>query len=454
MRRWAVGFVLVVLACVPVLLGRESGPQLLQDTDTKVLLETIRRENAPLSWFVQDWPLANHFYRPVSTLAFELDSRLYGDNPAGFGWTNALLCVAAVLLLFWFFRELTDDVVIATSGAVLFALWNAHWSGWAAVLAACGSWLLLALMLLPGRRPWPAILAWLGAWFLASELVGIRDLESRALDWIPGRTATIMTVFALIALASYCRFERLGAKRLSRADPGPLDPPATKGTSEAVERSGSSWLWLVLASLATLLALGSYEQAIMLPGALLAVAIYLRITGLRVRWAAHAVFWLALVAYFLIRGSLIGWERSGYQEQQFHSGGPASILFGISEYLTPEAKPIWTYLMSVELNWSLLFITQFYQVIAAIGSTVAAAILIIRRWRLPLLGLGLSMLAILPMLWLNDFAHYHYWPMAMRALFVVAFAKLVGQQIVIAASRPALQAPPRQRPAPGSLPRP
>src|SRR5687767_2966864 len=105
MKRWGIGLLLVLLSCVPVLLHRESSRYLLEDTDTKVLLQTIRQENAPFSWFVQDWPLRNHFYRPVSTLVFEVDSRIHGDNAAGFGLTNALLCVGCVLLLFWFLRE-------------------------------------------------------------------------------------------------------------------------------------------------------------------------------------------------------------------------------------------------------------------------------------------------------------------------------------------------------------
>lgn len=456
MNRWAIGLLLVLLACIPILTHRETGAHLLQDTDTKVLLETIRKEKAPFSWFVRDWPLKNHFYRPIPTLSFEMDNRLYGDNPAGYGLTNALLCIGSVLALFWFMRELTDDVALSAGGAILFALWNARGAGWLGPALAYSSWALLVLMLLPGRRPVPAVLAWLGAWFLAGEATGLRDLEHKVLDWLPGRTASVMTLFALLALACYCRYERTSATRVAAPDPGPLDPPATKGTA-ATRRSGKvALLWAVGSTLFLILALASYEQAVMLPAVLSGVALYLRLSGIRVRWGWVAAFWIVLGGYIWLRSSIIGWATSGYEAQAFHSGGASSVAFALSEYVMPDLKWVWTYLSSIEWNLSLLFIPQFYQMLLAVASAGAAAAITARGWMLPLVGLSLSVLAFLPMAWLqpSDFHHYHYWPMAMRAVFVVAFAKVLGSWIVSAASRPAIQAPLRLDPARGSLPRP
>lgn len=447
---------LVVAACIPILSNRETGPQLLRDTDTKVLLATIRRENAPFSWFVRDWPLQNHFYRPVSTLSFELDNRLYGDNAAGYGLTNAILCIGSVLALFWFLRELTDDVVLSTAGATLFALWNFQGARWLGPALAYSSWAVLALMLVPGRRPGPAIIGWLGAWFLAGEAVGLRDLEHKVLDWLPGRTASVMTLFAILALAAYCRYEQTSASRIPPPDPVPLDAPATKGTQPARRMEKGSALWAIASILFVALALGSYEQAIMLPACLTGVALYLRLTGLRVRWACIAFFWLALAAYIVLRGAIIGWQASGYEAQAFHSGGLPSVLFALSEYVMPDFRWIWNFVQSIEWSLALLFISQFYDMLLSLASSGAAIAIISRTWKLPVLGLSLSLLAFLPMAWLNpsDFHHYHYWPMAMRSILVVAFAKALGSQIVSAASRPAIQAPRRLDPAPGSLPRP
>src|SRR5476649_2125700 len=121
-RRWIGAFLAVLLACLPVYLQRATSKDLVLDSDTSVLLATIRERHAPLSWFTGDWPLNNHFYRPVSTLSFELDNWLYGSNGTGYGLTNALICIACVLLLFWFLRELTDHPILSAGGAALFAI--------------------------------------------------------------------------------------------------------------------------------------------------------------------------------------------------------------------------------------------------------------------------------------------------------------------------------------------
>src|SRR5947209_6221642 len=73
MKRWGIALLAVILACVPILLSHVTTHQLLQDSDTAFLLKTVRERQAPLSWFTGDWPLGNHFYRPVSTLTFEMD---------------------------------------------------------------------------------------------------------------------------------------------------------------------------------------------------------------------------------------------------------------------------------------------------------------------------------------------------------------------------------------------
>jgi hypothetical protein len=453
MRRWTVGLLIVLLSCVPIILHRESGPHLLQDTDTAYLITKIRERSAPLSWFVGDWPLENHFYRPVSTLAFEADNALYGDRSAGYGFTNALLCALCVLLLFWFIRELTDTPATATAGALLFSLWQWNGAGWLGTATAYASWAALGLMLLPGRRVLPAVLCFLGLWFLSGEIGGLRNLEYKVLDWLPGRTASVMTVFCLVALASYCRYERLSARRDPPADPVPLDPPATKGTQQVAQASGQ-WPWAVVALMATGLALGSYEQAVMVPGALLGTAIFLRLQRFRVRWLWHVGFWATLVGYLVLRGSLLGWESSGYQEQQFRAG-TMGTMFSIFEYVFPAFAHVYSFAKVLDSGILLFLTIQPYQVLLTLASNIGVVTVGLANWKLAVLGWGLSILAFLPMAWLNpsDFHHYHYWPMAMRALFLVAIASALGRWLVTAASRPAIQAPPRSDPAPGSLPR-
>src|SRR4051812_3110536 len=109
MKRWRLWLVLLIATCIPILLAPSRSPLLLRDTDTNALLQATRQRQAPLSWFTTDWPLANHFYRPLPTLTFELDDRLSGNDPSGYGWTNAVLCALCVLALFWLVREMTDS---------------------------------------------------------------------------------------------------------------------------------------------------------------------------------------------------------------------------------------------------------------------------------------------------------------------------------------------------------
>src|SRR5690349_12884450 len=49
--------------------------------------------------------------------------------------------------------------------------------------------------------------------FLCGELRGMTGLSARMIGWLPGRTASVMTVFCLIALAAYARYERTSARR-------------------------------------------------------------------------------------------------------------------------------------------------------------------------------------------------------------------------------------------------
>jgi hypothetical protein len=459
MRKWILGLIAVAFCCIPIFLHRSASPGLLADTDTQFLLTTIRQKNAPLSWFTGDWPLGNHFYRPVSTLAFEMDNRLYGQNAAGYGLTNCLLCIASVLLLFWLLKELTERIEIALPGAMLFAFWHVDQGPFFAQIAVWLAPLTLLLLFLPGRNWRRVLLAALVIWYLRYELTGIEQLEGRMLDWLPGRTASVMTVFALIAMAAYARFERRSAERLPVPEPGPLDPPATKSTQILGSPSKSAWIWAVVAVAATALAFGSYEQAVMLPALLFGVALCLRLQRLRVRWGWQAAFWSLLLGYLAVRHAIVPSTVSSYQAQQFRSG--PGVWQSLLDYFLPAARDVWLAALTFDIPllmesggmvglifafpwWSLIFVT----------SNVAAVIASRPVWLLPLTGWAMSCVAFLPMAWLKHFDHYDYLPMAMRALLVSALIGVAGKALVSAASRPALQAPPRLDPAPGSLPHP
>lgn len=449
-KRWFGALIAVILACVPIVLSRATNPGLLKDSDTDFLLTTVRQRNAPFSWFTGDWPLHNHFYRPVSTLSFELDNRIYGIHAAGYGLTNALLCAVCVLLLFWFLRELTDRPLLAGGGAVIFALQHVDYRFllstpvfWIALLAGVVGFVR------HGFKFWlwaPAVLVLL---YGCEELTGVGGFGQGVIGWLPGRTATVMTVFALFAMACYARYERLGEVRPEQP-PTPLDPPATRTTKIEASRTKASILWPIFSLVGTALALASYEQAVMLPAVMLAIAVTMRSDRFRVRWGWQAGFWALLVAYLLLRRAVLPTGVSAYQAQQFrHGPGVYLSLFG---YGMPVVNSIPGFLITLESGWLCLLTVKPFAFALEAASNVTAFYQARRQWIPALAGYGMSFIAFLPMAWIKFFPHYNYWPMAMRSLFTATLL-CVGYDLVLSACSPLTrQAPKRLDPAPGSLP--
>lgn len=455
MRRWLVGFGLVLLACIPILAFRASGPELLQDSDTAVLLSAIREKKAPFSWFVGDWPLQNHFYRPISTLSFELDNALYGTEAAGYGLTQALLSIACVIALFWLVRELTDQPWMATSTAALFAFWHYQGVGWMRTAMVVLGLVGLAAMLLPKRTPIRAVMGFLVCWTAAAVVLPMADVGSRVVAWLPGRTASIMALFALVSIAAYVRCERLSAQRMPAPDPTPLDPPATKGTQLQTAVPKAPWVWMAVSALGMALAFGSYEQAVMLPACFLIVAVALRAQRYRVRWAWQAVAWGMLLAYLALRQIVLPSDVSGYQAQQFRSG--PGVWLTLSEYLFPAWPSLFSGLKGIGMD-----VYEVGGVVGLIATFPATALLGFvsnlatywearRDWLIPATALLLSFVSFLPMAWLKHFDHYHYWPMAFRALLAISLIAVAAKAVASAVSLPAMKAPQRPDPALGSL---
>lgn len=459
MNRWGIGWLIVILLSVPVFLSRSSNPAMLEDTDTRVLLAEIRERQDPLAWFVGDWPLYNHFYRPISTLTFEIDNAIWGTNAAGYGLTNALLCLASIFLLFWFLREVTDRPGVATLGAGLFALWHGVGLGPLAYVPFALGVLAMVGSLLPKRRWWLGVAAFLMWGFVASEVVGNYDLWFRMMGWLPGRTASTMTVFALLAMAAYARYERLSAERIPAPESTPLDPPATKGTTPVGKPPRAAWGWPVLAVVSAALALGSYEQAVMLPLALLVVAGAMRWQRYRVRWGWHVLFWAVLGGYLAVRWAFLPAETSGYQEQQLRFG--PGVWLSLGDYAMPELSTMWQAwrvvdvpVLLAEIGLAGLILSVPYKATFAFVGNVVAYVQARRDLCMAATGWLLSVVAFLPMAWVKHFDHYHYWPMAMRAFFAAVMFGVAVRLTVSAVSLPPQQAPQRPDPAPGSLPRP
>lgn len=459
MSRERQGWFLASLIALLVALARSSEPLLLQDSDTRVLLEHLRERNAPFSWFAGDWPLFNHFYRPVTTLTFEFDRLVHDRSAIGFAWTNALLCAGCTLALYWLFRELTSRISLSLLATALFAAWQLDYGTklveWAVPLAYASSALGFITLLLrrEGRtiRKLSAVLAAsLGLWFGATQLAGAAPLYQRMMAWPPGRTASVMTLFVLVSLACTARFARGGR---SRPEPtySPLSPPATR--TARIEARAAGPVWMLGGLIFGALALGSYEQAVMLPVLTVGVALGSRLLFGPARkplgfW--FAAFWALLAGYLLLRYALVPSAISGYQAQQFRHG--PGVFLSLAAYLFPTSQEMLAYTgLSGFESWPIVIGPSL-----GVAANVAAYGIVWRSsWRnYALLGLVLSFLAFLPMAWLKPFDHYHYLPMALRSLFVISLIAGCGTALVTAAGRPTIQAPPRRDPAPGSLPHP
>jgi hypothetical protein len=441
--------VVALLSCVPILLSRATHPGILNDSDTKVLLLAIRERQNPWAWFLGDWPLENHFYRPVSTLFFELDNALYGSAAWGYGLTNALLAVGCTLTLMWFLRELTDRPLVSAASTALFALWTVRMPS--LVMWVIGG-LALAVIFAGIWRHGKSLGYWAPAllvlYFLTVELWPSANLQGLIVGWIPGRTASSMTLFLLGSLAAYARYERVSASRQA-ASPGPLDPPATKGTSRAAA-SKFPWLLPPLAAFLLALALGAYEQAVMGPALLLGTAVSFRIRGFRPRWGWQALFWGLLAAYLVFRAVYVPTEPSGYQLQQFRKG--PGVMQDLAGYILPIAAWISPFMASLSIGLGALILSTFWSTLAFAAAHVVTFFESRRHWQLVLTGYALSVLAFLPMAWLKRFDHYHYLPLAFRALFVVMVGVVALELVARAVSPPTAHTPPRTEPAPGSLP--
>lgn len=449
--------VVALLSAFWVVSQRATSPALLADSDTVLILEGIEAGESPWQWFLGDWPLANGFYRPVSTLPFQLDLALHSDNAAGFGLTNALLCALCILLLAWLVREWTDAPWVTGAATVVFAmahldsLWLWRLSTW-----VLGFGVVAAIVCLVRTRRMGIALGVIGvAVILAVELTPLHSLYYRMVGWIPGRTASTMTIFCLLAMAAYARYLRLTPSPKTEQDPAtPFDLPEYKRPPQPVTSARHRWSWAVLAVLGVALALGAYEQAVMLPAVLIGLNVYFAIKrGLKFSWAVHLASWGLLFGYLALRVVLLDPDPTRYQRQAFRQG--PGTYFSLMEYLLPGAVAFGQALIAAAGIWLVLILTsQFAASLFRMVGFVLGGLRMLQhpqRW-LFASAYALSFLAFLPMAWLHHFDHYHYWPIAIRSVLVAGLLAYGLPIVISGVLPPARQAPPRPNPAPGSLP--
>lgn len=452
MKKWGWAALAVLVSCLPIAVTRATSDGLMTDTDTIAILQGIERAKNPWGWFVGDWPLGNHFYRPITTLTFEIDHALNPWKGAQYGTTNAILAIACVWALFWLLRELLNRPLAATAATCLFASWIVAPNYFAPltiafpVVATVG----LVISLVMRRHTGAALAGVLVSSYAALEFAGMLQIRGGSLDWIPGRTATTMTLFALLAMAMVARYFRLTAQRVDRA-PTALDRPATKNTDLRGPPSAFAWVWVVGAWLMGACALGAYEQAVMLPACVAGLAVAFRLYGWRTSWWPHVGFWCLLVGYLVVRKAVIPPGTSTYQLQQYRSS--YDVYLTLAEYVFPAARPLVLVFNQLEFGLLVLLITQGQSLYGILSSTVSLfyvwgkriGALVAQDWT-PLIGYALSFLAFLPMAWLKAFPHYnhyHFWSMALRSLYAIALVALAWKLVLLGVSQRPVQAPPR-----------
>jgi hypothetical protein len=446
------GILVALLLCVPILLARATWPGLLLDSDTSFLLMKLGEYNNPWRWFNHDWPLENHFYRPISTLVFELDWRLHPGNATAFGLTNSILCCLCALGVFWLVWEMTQSLSKALLSQTLFVLWTIGRAIPLLDVITPGVISLVVLrMILERRVRGDQVLVGFASIFVPGLLIAIDPkFSSDTLSWLPGRTATTMTVFCLVSLAAYVRFERLGACRNPEPAPSSTDVPATRSSRQQSFEPRSVWGWFTLSIASAALAMGAYEQAVMIPFVIFGLGFWLRTQGVQTRFSLQTAFWLLLFSYVVVRMQFIPIKPSGYQSQQFRSG--PGVVISIIDYVFPGLQSFNAVWVSLSSGLLILFTPGIWSS-ACFGLGNAAFWLRLKAAGKPLaIVLICAAVAYLPMAFLHQFGHYHYWPGAFLALFGVLACEQFLKALVTAVSPRALQAPPRSSRAPGSLP--
>jgi hypothetical protein len=385
-------------------------------------------------------------------LLFEMDNRLYSNNSIGYGWTNTILAAACVPALAWLLRELFDSVWYSAVGALLLASWTGAFPIPVDALMWPVALPTLAVGVWRHRRKVGSYLpAFFMVLFLGQVLPPIEPL-GLMINWLPARTASSMALCALVAMAAYARYERLGPQRFKVKAPTALDIPATRTTLED-QPARIRWHWVLIAAIFTVLSLACYEQAVMLPACLFGVAVLMRVRGYRPAWWLQAIFWLLLGGYLVVRHQVIPPGLSGYQKQQLRSS-LAGAYHALQPFIFPPLSSVDFLKEQYEMGWTILLNDQIWRELLFIATHCVGFYLLRQRWKPALAGWAWGFLAFLPMAFLKIFNHYSFWPLALRTPFVCAALVVCGVELAIAWSPPTLQAPLRPSPAPGSLPRP
>ncbi|MDP8225257.1 MAG: tetratricopeptide repeat protein [Candidatus Lernaella stagnicola] len=264
MRKGVAFVIILVLLAGAVLAGYWNAPQgdfIWDDINLIVFDYQIKSWNFMSRIFTRDFfgfsddNRKYGYYRPLVTITYALDWKLWRNNPAGYHWTNLLLhFVATVLVFLVFFRLAGRTFVVPLLAGLAFA---------------------------------------------------VHPIHTESVTWISGRTDVVCALFYFAGLLCFMiHAERIAARR--KLNP----PPGT--TAGAAERD--PWLMLALSILLFMAAVLSKEMALSLP-IVTTVFLLIFVTGLkdlkRLVWfiPALAAQAMAVGGYFLYRYIKVGYSQ-------------------------------------------------------------------------------------------------------------------------------------------------
>ncbi|OYT72476.1 MAG: hypothetical protein CFK49_08520 [Armatimonadetes bacterium JP3_11] len=395
MRGWLAGLGLIGLLNL-IAVGHWHYDDGLHDSfenlDTRVILRRLQQPHAVGEWFVGDWVLGNGFYRPLPSVLYQVDYWLWGANLLAWKWTNGLLATLNALLVVGVGWALSGRRALALLAGCVFTYWQTGllpdpplWLGWVGLGAGVlwgwrvGDWRRGAL--------WGCL-----AYTLVVELRFILTLPDihqqtfayRAMGWIPARTATLMTLFALLAIVGTCVYARTGRLR-----------------------------WAALGLLGFLGALLSYEQAVVLPLMMGLCSVSVSRGAIPRALLLPSLCLCLLIPYFAFYRTHIPTHTEYHQQRlKRFTTLPETTLY----WLVPtgrEALMQWDVARIAPFNWVM---PAFW--LAQLG--LVAYLVALRaglRTRLGLVGWLGSLLAYAPLMPVLPLMHYYYFPAVFRALW-------------------------------------
>lgn len=397
-------------------------PENFENLDTRTIVARLEQPHSVWRWFTGDWVLGNGFYRPLPSLLYKLDYTLWGRDFLAYKWTNgvlALLCGWLVVGLAW---QLSGRLRLALGTGAIFSLWQ---TGFLPGVPEWLSWVWLA-----GSVAWGwclgdwrkgVLVGTLGAtalWELGF-IPSLPDLHMesfayRAVGWIPGRTATLMTLFALMSLIAFCRY--------------------------ALTRHIG---WAILSLLGLLGALGSHEGAVILPLLMALCAVVLKRRGAMFPAWLLAVSFAILLAYVAFYQHAIP-INTEYHRQRLKRFDTMDLTW--LKWLFPPAVPMRDQLLLLVDAPLAVFLPGFWESVLCMGSYGLALAWLLRQERLTAVGWLGSLIAYMPLSPVLPLMHYYYLPAAFRAFLIacllsglVRVAHRFSQALVACPPEPAIK---------------